>query len=133
MEHPFFVYKQGWSSCSPERSAQRYGLTCHKLKVGDVCISLTDKPKTDANIRQKVTNLSVPSVNVSDSNQNICADRTVKTKEGPPDVAQLPSNTNSDKFTNTIQSDNQAGSGKRKRRWSAPDNLSQNDDGVQSS
>lgn len=40
-EHPFFVFGQGWSSCSPERTAQLYGLTCHLLQVGDVCVSIT--------------------------------------------------------------------------------------------
>ncbi|CAF99597.1 unnamed protein product, partial [Tetraodon nigroviridis] len=34
-EHPFFVFGQGWSSCSPERTAQLYGLACHHLQVGD--------------------------------------------------------------------------------------------------
>ncbi|XP_026124145.1 ataxin-1-like [Carassius auratus] len=40
-EHPFFVFGQGWSSCSPEQTAQLYGLTCHHLQVGDVCVSVT--------------------------------------------------------------------------------------------
>lgn len=40
-EHPFFVFGQGWSSCSPERTAQLYGLPCHHLQVGDVCVSIT--------------------------------------------------------------------------------------------
>lgn len=40
-EHPFFVFGQGWSSCSPERTAQLYGLACHHLQVGDVCVSIT--------------------------------------------------------------------------------------------
>ncbi|KAJ0002101.1 hypothetical protein NQD34_001897 [Periophthalmus magnuspinnatus] len=40
-EHPFFVFGQGWSSCSPERTAQLYGLPCHPLQVGDVCVSIT--------------------------------------------------------------------------------------------
>lgn len=39
-EHPFFVFGQGWSSCSPDRTAQLYGLTCHHLQVGDVCVSI---------------------------------------------------------------------------------------------
>lgn len=46
LEHPFFVFGQGWSSCQPHRTLQRYGLPCQQLKVGDVCISLTHK---DAN------------------------------------------------------------------------------------
>ncbi|XP_048825513.1 LOW QUALITY PROTEIN: ataxin-1-like [Brienomyrus brachyistius] len=40
-EHPFFVFGQGWSSCSPERTAQLYGLACYPLQVGDVCVSVT--------------------------------------------------------------------------------------------
>ncbi|XP_060110017.1 ataxin-1-like [Heteronotia binoei] len=40
-EHPFFVYGQGWSSCSPERTARLFALPCHQLQVGDVCISIS--------------------------------------------------------------------------------------------
>ncbi|XP_035251612.1 ataxin-1-like [Anguilla anguilla] len=39
-EHPFFVFGQGWSSCSPEGTAKLYGLACHHLQVGDVCVSI---------------------------------------------------------------------------------------------
>uniref|UniRef100_A0ACB8EAV4 Uncharacterized protein n=1 Tax=Sphaerodactylus townsendi TaxID=933632 RepID=A0ACB8EAV4_9SAUR len=31
-EHPFFVYGQGWSSCSPERTARLFALRCHRLQ-----------------------------------------------------------------------------------------------------
>ncbi|XP_071174557.1 uncharacterized protein [Mytilus edulis] len=47
VEHPFFVFHQGWSSCDPQRTLQRYGLDCHKLSVGDRCISLTHKEVAD--------------------------------------------------------------------------------------
>ncbi|XP_042294356.1 ataxin-1-like [Sceloporus undulatus] len=40
-EHPFFVYGQGWSSCSPERTTRLFSLPCHVLQVGDVCISIS--------------------------------------------------------------------------------------------
>ncbi|XP_054625981.1 ataxin-1-like [Dunckerocampus dactyliophorus] len=40
-EHPFFVFGQGWSSYSPERTTQLYGLACHQMQVGDVCVSIT--------------------------------------------------------------------------------------------
>ena len=43
MEHPFFVFDRGWSSCSPSKSDQRFGLPCHQLNRGDRCISLTQK------------------------------------------------------------------------------------------
>ena len=48
MEHPFFVFGRGWSSCSPERTRQRYGLHCFKLVVGDICISLTQGQSSSA-------------------------------------------------------------------------------------
>ncbi|XP_061820047.1 ataxin-1-like [Nerophis lumbriciformis] len=40
-EHPFFVFGQGWSSHSPERTTQLYGLACHQMQVGDMCVSIT--------------------------------------------------------------------------------------------
>jgi len=46
LEHPFFVFGQGWSSCEPQCTFSRYGLQCHRLSVGDVCISLTHKEVT---------------------------------------------------------------------------------------
>ena len=46
LEHPFFVFGQGWSSCEPTRTRQRFGLDCHPLIVGDVCVSLTHKDVT---------------------------------------------------------------------------------------
>uniref|UniRef100_A0A1B0G7H7 AXH domain-containing protein n=1 Tax=Glossina morsitans morsitans TaxID=37546 RepID=A0A1B0G7H7_GLOMM len=42
-EHPFFVYGQGWASCSPEISMKAFGLKCQRLQVGDICISLTKR------------------------------------------------------------------------------------------
>lgn len=43
VEHPFFVFGRGWSSCEPKWTMKRYGLECHKLAVGDICVSLTHK------------------------------------------------------------------------------------------
>lgn len=41
VEYPFFVFGQGWSSCCPDRTTQMFELSCAKLCVGDVCVSLT--------------------------------------------------------------------------------------------
>ncbi|XP_036958018.1 uncharacterized protein LOC119021694 [Acanthopagrus latus] len=41
VEYPFFVRGQGWSSCSPQRTARLCGLQCRQLSVGDVCLALT--------------------------------------------------------------------------------------------
>lgn len=71
VEHPFFVFGQGWSSCEPAWTLKRYGLECHKLSVGDVCISLTHKEVTEhaAEIsqQQKRENLEGPHVFEKDS------------------------------------------------------------------
>lgn len=39
-EHPFFVFHRGWSSWNPQRTYDKFGLKCRKLKIGDTCISL---------------------------------------------------------------------------------------------
>ncbi|XP_014276915.1 ataxin-1-like isoform X2 [Halyomorpha halys] len=44
VDHPYFVYGQGWASCRPEQTMATYGLKCHLLQVGDVCISLSPRP-----------------------------------------------------------------------------------------
>ncbi|XP_066529195.1 ataxin-1-like [Hoplias malabaricus] len=43
-EYPFFVRDRGWSSCSPQRSVQLYGLPCRQLCSGDICLALTPMP-----------------------------------------------------------------------------------------
>lgn len=45
-DHPFFIYEQGWASCKPHLTLSRYGLQCKQLKIGDVCIFLSDKVDT---------------------------------------------------------------------------------------
>lgn len=46
LEHPYFVYGQGWASCNPERTLQIYGLKVHHLQVGDILISLTPREQS---------------------------------------------------------------------------------------
>lgn len=167
LEHPFFVFNQGWSSCSPERSIQRYGLTCKKLKVSDVCISLTQKevPSQDKSTPSSTTvtvplkpPTSVPTDFVTEMIPQIekSADKSsaypCRSKDGSDSsTARNPSQFLSQQFSNTAQTDKQltvaasvpsksektvlstvfedcASSqlpveGKRKRRWSLPDNI----------
>ncbi|XP_015912046.1 ataxin-1-like [Parasteatoda tepidariorum] len=137
LEHPFFVYKRGWSSCSPERSAQRYGLSCHKLKIGDTCISLTDKSDFE-NCEQKNVNSCETNLNTLDKNQNKLEKPTEDLKI---ESENLPLITNSSLMEKKLKliaektsfkADQSTISRKRKRRWSAPDNLSQNEEGSSS-
>ncbi|XP_040890143.1 ataxin-1-like [Toxotes jaculatrix] len=52
VEYPFFVREQGWSSCSPQRTALLCGLQCRQLSVGDVCLALTpvSAPQTPSSV-----------------------------------------------------------------------------------
>lgn len=43
VDHPFFVYGQGWKSFDPHESFKCLKLECQKLQVGDICLSL--KPR----------------------------------------------------------------------------------------
>uniref|UniRef100_U5EQ37 AXH domain-containing protein n=1 Tax=Corethrella appendiculata TaxID=1370023 RepID=U5EQ37_9DIPT len=45
IEHPFFVYGQGWASCNPEKTLQLFGLKCQRLQVGDICLSLRPRER----------------------------------------------------------------------------------------
>lgn len=127
LEHPFFIFNQGWSSCSPEQSLQRYRLSCNKLKVGDICISLTHKST-------QTSGQSVLSSNICDSKSVLVPNsvanpnqsaiflplqkfHTQGCKKTDHAVCHTPdylhSNTNSSQMGTT-----------RKRRWSAPDQFS---------
>ncbi|XP_048881192.1 ataxin-1-like [Brienomyrus brachyistius] len=55
LEYPFFVFGQGWSSCCPDRTTQLFELSCAKLSVGDVCISLTLKNLKNGSLRRSQT------------------------------------------------------------------------------
>lgn len=45
LEHPSFIFEEGWSSCAPNLTKQRYGLLCGKLFEEDNCISLKKNNK----------------------------------------------------------------------------------------
>jgi len=47
-EHPYFVFGRGWASWSPDKTLAKYGLTCQRLQVGDVCVSLTKRTSAAA-------------------------------------------------------------------------------------
>uniref|UniRef100_A0A3Q2ZFH1 Ataxin 1 n=1 Tax=Hippocampus comes TaxID=109280 RepID=A0A3Q2ZFH1_HIPCM len=73
VEYPFFVFGQGWSSCCPDRTTQLFELSCAKLCVGDVCVSLTLRGLRNGSLtdsqslgaRLKTTRISDPAGSVS--------------------------------------------------------------------
>lgn len=106
VEHPFFVFGQGWSSCQPTRTLQRYGLTCHPLSVGDVCISLTHKDVDTRGVSDKQTEASKPTP-VHHMERSVSHDPTKQQASSAPAV--FPG---SSEIMSTEQD--------RHRRWSAP-------------
>ncbi|XP_009875299.1 PREDICTED: ataxin-1-like, partial [Apaloderma vittatum] len=78
-EHPFFVYGQGWSSCSPGRTAQLFALPCHRLQVGDVCISIS---------LQSVNGNSASQANCPPAEQSVSArERSDRTAQGARELS----------------------------------------------
>lgn len=109
VEHPFFVYGKGWSSCHPKLTLHRYSLECQQLTVGDVCISLTHKKDNQRNARtdSSTTSSSVATVNgISEKSKTISA---------------VSINVNTVTVVGTKASRLKGTSAKRKRRWSESD------------
>lgn len=84
-EHPFFVFGQGWSSCSPERTAQLYGLPCHHLQAGDVCVSITLQQQEQ---QKKLQQLYPQQQQATSLSKSQATPGPVNQLMGPPSVQQ---------------------------------------------
>ncbi|GCB70385.1 ataxin-1a [Scyliorhinus torazame] len=133
VEHPFFVFGKGWSSCCPERTSQLFGLPCSKLSVGDVCISLTLKNLKNGSIK-KVQAIDSTGVLLKHPKNYSISENRPRHLERENGIVQgsvpVVSENGKLKFseTITIQSArswlNKTEAGRpptRKRRWSAPE------------
>ena len=138
LEHPFFVFGQGWSACQPERTSQRYGLSCQKLSVGDVCISLTHKDvnsrAAELSAQQRVLQVSAASNQISGGTSGTPSQQSTPTSLQQPLVPVeaarrhkldplLPSHMQGSSTSGAATGEPGA-IGPRKRRWSAPDQIS---------
>ncbi|XP_053570741.1 ataxin-1 [Bombina bombina] len=131
IEYPFFVFGQGWSSCSPERTSQMFDLPCSKLSVGDVCISLTLKNLKNGSIK-KGQSMDSPSILLkhpkNDSlpgNRHRYAEHENGINQGSSQVASENGELRCTAGLNAVTFEAKRESGKpiatRKRRWSAPE------------
>ncbi|KAJ0000356.1 hypothetical protein NQD34_012198 [Periophthalmus magnuspinnatus] len=112
VEYPFFVFGQGWSSCCPDRTTQLFELSCAKLCVGDVCVSLTLRglrngtlPEDGPILGAKLKSMDLP---VS------CPNTDLTTRNSP----------GHDLREEVVQNDTNGTPQRpivRKRRWSAPE------------
>ncbi|XP_049440653.1 ataxin-1-like [Epinephelus fuscoguttatus] len=82
VEYPFFVFGQGWSSCCPDRTTQLFELSCAKLCVGDVCVSLTLRGlRTTTVTDSQALGTKLKSGHLSDSCHSV--DATVRNSVSP--------------------------------------------------
>lgn len=125
------MYGQGWASCHPERTLQCYGLKVHRLQVGDILVSLTPRePReviastacssgksstiTTTATTTAMTARQVSRGSVAMANEHQIRHQLDKTLLPPP--APVP------KAPEPLDASNA-----RKRRWSAPDNICDDD------
>lgn len=118
VEYPFFVFGQGWSSCCPDRTTQLFELSCAKLCVGDVCVSLTLRGLRNGSLSDgPILGAKMKSMDVPDSCPN--AEPITRNSSG-----QLIGETRDLRAEEAVQSDKHGALQKpivRKRRWSAPE------------
>ncbi|XP_075069206.1 ataxin-1 [Mixophyes fleayi] len=131
IEYPFFVFGQGWSSCSPERTSQLFDLPCSKLSVGDVCISLTLKNLKNGSIKkgQPMDSASIllkhPKNDSLSGNKHRYAEQENGINQGSAQVSsengelRCPAGLNTATFEAKIEPGKPVAT--RKRRWSAPE------------
>ncbi|TKS77808.1 Ataxin-1 Spinocerebellar ataxia type 1 protein -like protein [Collichthys lucidus] len=127
VEYPFFVQDRGWSSCSPQKTSQLYGLSCRQLMEGDVCLALTPTPTqthrthTRAGSRTHRTHVSSRVAGESSSSNR-------EEMPPPPPPPPLPHHhppptPPAPPRTLATEPPVQEQPRPRKRRWSAPDTL----------
>lgn len=119
LEHPFFVYGQGWASCNPDRTLHCYGLKVHNLQVGDVLISLTPREHTNPRHRNStiVTTATTTAVTPRQMSTSSMAQNSLETLSSQQGFNQLNP-------TQSLSPDSLS----RKRRWSAPDQICDEDE-----
>lgn len=131
IEYPFFVFGQGWSSCSPERTSQLFDLPCSKLSVGDVCISLTLKNLKNGSIKkgQPMDPASIllkhPKNDSLSGNRHRYAEQENGINQGSVQVSSENGELRCPAGLNAVSFEAKTEPGKpmttRKRRWSAPE------------
>ncbi|PWA31654.1 hypothetical protein CCH79_00006625 [Gambusia affinis] len=126
VEYPFFVQDLGWSSCSPQRTTQLYGLPCRQLSEGDVCLALTPMPTqtqrtpSRASSRAHRTQLLPRGPADSSSSQR---EEMPPPPPPPPLPSQPPLLTPGPSCKQSTDTPAKEQQRPRKRRWSAPDTL----------
>ncbi|RVE70692.1 hypothetical protein OJAV_G00067680 [Oryzias javanicus] len=126
VEYPFFVQDRGWSSCSPQRTTQLYGLPCRQLSEGDVCLALTPTPtqthRTQARTSSRTHRPHLPSK--ASGEPSISHREEMPPPPPPPPLPhQAPAPAPVLQRALAAEPPAREQQCRRKRRWSAPDAL----------
>ncbi|XP_031347160.1 pollen-specific leucine-rich repeat extensin-like protein 2 [Photinus pyralis] len=125
LEHPFFVYGQGWASCAPDRTLQIYGLKVHRLQVGDILISLTPREATSlpASTRGSTIITTATTTAVTARQVSSTAEAAVHSYHVLNPGHPVSSGVSFSQQSNVLQTVSSDCSNSKKRRWSAPDQI----------
>ncbi|KAG8227178.1 hypothetical protein J437_LFUL008062 [Ladona fulva] len=140
LEQPFFVVGRGWASVCPEKSLQRFGLSCLRLRVGHVCISLTERisskekdekaKASEVKSSDETCNENKPSHSSSGtSNESSGLKKSEETFISSESSVRVSGDVNSvsGNHSSSMQHHSLSPSSRR-RRWSAPGPLSTDDE-----
>lgn len=116
LEHPLFIYGQGWASCAPERTLQCFGLKCHRLQVGDICITLIPREPAKSQPSKLSGTITTTATTTAMTSRQIT----------PKSTTTYPPRTHSAEEVAAIEASNA-----RKRRWSAPDQICEENESKQ--
>ncbi|XP_047229102.1 uncharacterized protein zmp:0000000926 [Girardinichthys multiradiatus] len=126
VEYPFFVRDQGWSSCSPQRTTQLYGLPCRQLSEGDVCLALTPMPTQTQRTSSRTSSRAhrtqlLPRGPAESSGSH--REEMPPPPPPPPLPPQQPLSTPGPSCRQAADTPANEQQRPRKRHWSAPDTL----------
>uniref|UniRef100_A0A1A8J5U3 AXH domain-containing protein n=2 Tax=Nothobranchius kuhntae TaxID=321403 RepID=A0A1A8J5U3_NOTKU len=124
VEYPFFVQDRGWSSCSPQRTTQLYGLPCRQLTEGDVCLALTPTPTQTHQTHTRASSRAHRTQPLSRAGAESSSSQREEMPPPPPPLAHQTSPSASNppcsQAADSLAKEQRLS---RKRRWSAPDIL----------
>lgn len=134
------MFGQGWASCNPERTLQCYGLKVHRLQVGDILVSLTPREPTttsnssssnSSNNNKSSTITTTATTTAMTARQVSRTSVTVNTMH-QLDKALLPPPPPAPASTRSATQEplDASTAGSRKRRWSAPEQICDEDEQV---
>lgn len=129
LEQPYFVMGHGWASCCPERTQQLCGLKTHRLQVGDVLISLTPRERRSNMTNRTGTTIMTTATTTSMTAKQqhpVCTITKTHLTDQKISIQTQPMNLHysSNYPPQSMSPDSVAA---RKRRWSAPDQICDED------